>query len=168
MIRLLVFLCGFLAIVFTGCKPTEKGYQTAYDAALNKRQAAIGDLDVQLPEGALQDVDGPQLKDIDGVKIYVSNTRLKPAVEGMDLPGNYNVAVGVYKMITNCRAQADNLKSEGYQAFPAQTADGLYYTIAGSFPSQEEAVKFYQEYQKGKNRTYVGLQGAPLLIYSIK
>ena len=162
-------ICSVVCVLLlVECKPTEKGYKSAYDAALGKRQAAMADLDVNLPEGALQQVDGAQLREVDGVKVYVLNQRLKPADPGMELPGNYNVAVGTYKMITNSRSQSQALIAEGYKAFPAQEPDGMYYTIAGSFDNLSEAVKFYESYRKGKDRVYVGLPDAPVIIYSPK
>ena len=54
----------FLLFLVVACKPTEKGYKTAYDAALNKRQAAMADLNVNLPDGVIQQVDGPQLQEV--------------------------------------------------------------------------------------------------------
>lgn len=152
----------------TSCKPTEKGYRNAYDAALNKRQSTLGDLDVNISPDEIQEIDGMQLKTVDGVKVWVLNTRITPVNEEMKLPGNYNVAVGYYKMITNCQAQAEALKEEGMQAFPAKDSEGDYYTIAGSFQFLKEAVKFDLEYQKRKNSVYVGLHNAPVIIYSPK
>ena len=160
-----------LSVVFcllTSCKPTEKNYKAAYDAALGKREASMADIDVDLPEGALQEVDGPQLKEIDGVKVYVLNERIRRVDEGMAMPGNYNVAVGTYKMITNCKAQAESLKTEGYEAFPAKTMGGMFYTIAASCPTLSDAVKFIQNYKSKKDRVYVGLPNAPVIIYSPK
>ena len=155
-----------ITVALTSCKPTEKGYKSAFDAALNKREAVKADIDRNVAVSEFQSVDGAQLKEIDGVKVYVLNQRLRPAEEGMALPGSYNVAVGKYKMITNCRSQANDLKAEGYDAFPAKDTDGMYYTVAGSFATLSEAEKFTQEYQKNKDRAYVGLPSAPVIIFS--
>lgn len=149
------------------CKPTEKGYKEAYDTAFNKRQEAMADIDVSGAVDGIQRVDGPQLKEIDGVKVYILNQRISPE-SGEKLPGNYNVAIGTYKMSTNCLAQAQNLKEEGFEAFAAKATDGMYYTIAGSFDSLSDAVKFSVKYKSGKNRVYVGLPDAPVIIYSPK
>ena len=162
------FLIALLFIFLTSCKPTEKGYKAAYDAALGKREAVRTDIDSNNAVSEVQQVDGAQLKEVDGIKVFVLNQRIKPAEEGQTLPGNYNVAVGSYKMITNCRSQSLALKEEGYEAFPAREPDGMYYTIAGSFPTLSEAVKFYENYRKSKNRVYVGLPDSPVIIYSPK
>lgn len=162
-----IFLLLLLfSLLLSSCKPTEKGYKAAYDAALGKREAVKSDLGVDLPEGTFQSVDGPQLKDVDGKKVYVLNQRIKPSIDGMSLPGKYNVAVGSYKMITNCKAQAEALQNEGYEAFPAQESDGVFYTVAASFQEMSDAVKFYEKYKESKDRVYVGLPGSPVIIYS--
>ena len=163
-----IIVLSLITLFLPACKPTEKGYKSAYDAALGKREAVKADIDVDLPEGALQDFDGAQLREVDGVKVYILNQRLKPVEEDMKLPGLFNVAVGTYKMITNCRAQSNALKEEGYEAFPAQEPDGMYYTIAGSFATLSEAVKFYQDYKSAKDRVYVGLPDSPIIIFSPK
>lgn len=161
-----IYLISLLLLFLISCKPTEKGYKAAYDAALGKREAAMADIDVNLPEGAVQQVDGPQLKEYNGSKVYVLNQRIKPDVDGMRLPGSYNVAVGTYKMDTNCKAQVKVLREEGYDSFPAKDMEGMYYTIAGSFPTLDEAAKFYQKYMSEKDRVYIGLPKAPVIIYS--
>lgn len=162
----LFFISILLVLLSASCKPTEKGYKAAYDAALGKREAAMADIDVNLPEGALQQVDGPQLKEVDGVSVYLLNQRIKPVDGTEETFHSYNVAIGSYKMQTNCRAQVADLKQQGYKAFGAYDADNLFYTIAGSFPTLSEAVKFYKEYRSGSKKVYVGLPDAPVIIFS--
>lgn len=165
----LYFISILLCLIsFPSCKPTEKGYKSAYDAALNKREAAKNDILESSIDKTLQQDDGPQIRDIDGIQVYIMNRRLVPADFVMEMPDAYNVAIGQYKMITNCKSQAENLLSNGYHAFPAKDTEGMFFTIAGSFPTLSEAVKFYQDYKKGKNRTYVGLPDSPVIIYSPK
>lgn len=163
---LIIAFILFLQLV--SCKPTEKGYQAAYDAALGKRQAAIADMDVNLPEGAILQVDGPQLKEINGVNLYLLNERIRMTDEEKRLPGNYNVAVAVYKMPTNARSQANDFVSEGYEAFVASDKDNNFYTIVYSGDNLDEAVKFYDNFKNSAKRTYIGLPDSPILIYSIK
>lgn len=163
-----LLLSCLMAFILSGCKPTEKGYKTAYDAALNKRQTAIGDVDATIPTDEIQEVDGIQLKEIDGEKVYLLNQRIRPAEGGTPLPGNYNVCVGRYKMITNCKAQVNALKEQNFQAFSAEDSDGMYYVIVASFQNIKDAIKFEKEYRKGKNRVYVGLRNAPVIIFSPK
>lgn len=165
--KILSFLIAItFAISIVSCKPTEKNYKAAYDAALGKREAAKADMDVNLPEGALQQIDGPQLKEVDGKQVYILNMRIRPLDQGIKLPGKYNVAIGSYKMNTNCLAQVDVLKKEGYEAFAVRDSEPMYYSIAGSFETLQEAVQFYEDYKKGKNRVYVGLPNNPVIIFT--
>lgn len=151
--------------VFSGCKPTEKGYKSAYDAALNKRHAQ--EQDANLPDGSrLMDVDGPQLKVVKGVQVYVLSEFLKNVDADGIMPSKYNVAVGCYKMPTNGKAQAENLRAKGLDAFCAKTGDNKFYTIAGSFTTIDEAIELYKKFADDKNATFVGLPNAPVIIYS--
>lgn len=161
LIAIFLFLCG--------CKPTEKGYKAAYDAALSKREAATNtEIEVENRLGNVQRIGDPVLKNIDGKEVYILNKRIRPADSESPLPGNYNVAIGKYKMITNCRSQSADLKEQGYNSFPAQTTGDEFYTIAGSFDNLAEAIEFYEKYKNGKDKVYVGLPNSPVIIYSPK
>ena len=85
------------SVLLTGCKPTERNYRAAYDAALAKRQAEA-ELRM-LPASGLMSDDGPQLKIVNGDSLYVVKERLK-AAPGDTLPSSgWAVGVGVYKII---------------------------------------------------------------------
>ena len=157
---------ALVALTLIACKPTEQNYQAAYDAAIGKRQTVKADVDSTLVMGSVQQIDGPQLREFEGTQIYVFNKRLRPEVKDESLPGSYNVAVGTYKMPTNCRAQVENLKAEGFDAFVAKDADDKYYSIAGSFSSLKEASALYNKLLENKNRVYIGFPDSPVIIYS--
>ena len=152
-------------LMLASCKPTEKGYQSAYDAAQHKRDSFNASLGVNIPEGALQQVDGPQLKEIDGKSVYVLNRRLK-ALDNDSILCEYNVAVGEFKMSTNAIALAENLRKEGYKAFAAADMDEKYFTIASTFSNMADALSFLDKYKSAKDRVYVGLPEAPVIIYT--
>ena len=162
----LLIIILFLSI--NACKPTEKGYKSAYDAALNKRESVNASFEVNMDGKVLEQVDGPQLKEIDGIKVYVENQRLRPVSHFEILPGNYNVAVSIYKMSTNANSQVQDLRETGLDAFVAKDTDDRFYTIAGSYDSMAEALKLYKTLQKDKQRIYVGFPQAPVIIYSPK
>lgn len=166
--KIFLSIFSFFILAFIGCKPTEQGYKNAYDAALNKREAAMGDMGVNLPKGALQQVDGPQLRKMAGGEFYFIGKNLSPMEEGKTLPGNYNVVAGEFKMPTNCRALVATLREEGFEAFVAEDKEEKFYSVAGSFDSEKEAADCYKKLQEMKDRVYVGLPGAPVIIYSRK
>lgn len=156
-----VLLSGVVAM--TGCKPTEKNYKSAYDAALAKRSAEAADPDLNLPSGGYRRVGDPEMKSVNGKDYPYLFVRLKPRSEGAAMKA-YNVAVSVYKMPTNCDAQVADLRSEGYPAFGAETGDDRFYVIIGSYPTLEEAASGVDEYtSENKEAVYVGLP-SPVII----
>ena len=167
-----MFILRYFAIIilsfflFVGCKPTEKGYKAAYDAALGKRQATSVDFDASLGVGTFQLSDGPQLKEIDGQQVYVLNQPLKNLDNQSKLPHSYNVAVGTYKMLTNCSAQVSGLKEDGYDAFVAIDSEDRFFSVAGSFQTMKEALTFYNKYRQKKGQSYVGFPDSPVIIFS--
>lgn len=155
-------MAAVMACGLWGCKPTEKNYKAAYDAALNKRQQV--DPDIQIPGGTLL-VDGaPRKILVNGDSVYISNEKLK-FEDGLEhVKHRYSVAVGSYKMLTNCSAHVSDLFSKGYEAFAAESSAGKYYAIAGSFKSLDEAASFAVSYaEREKKAPFVGLPGAPVI-----
>lgn len=157
-----LLLTGFVSL--TGCKPTEKNYKSAYDAAVAKRQAENSDPDLNLPAGGYQKIGAPVIKEIGGKDYDYLFVRAKPLNEGDEMHP-YNVAVSVYKMPTNCQSQVRDLRDAGYAAFGVKTGDDRYYVIAGSYPTIEEAASAADAYAaKNKEAVYVGLGASPLIL----
>lgn len=151
-----------------GCKPTEKNYKSAYDAAVNKRQSSDAlDADLGIPGGKLQREGDPALRVVNGDSVYFLVGRLK-FIDGEEHEKHrFNVAVGAYKMQTNCSAQVSDLFAKGYAAFGASNPGGMFYVIAGSFDTLDEAVSFDKAFQsKESAHIYSGLPQAPVIIES--
>lgn len=164
--KLSIVLLTLASMTIVGCKPTEKNYKSAYDAAVNKRQASETlDSELGIPRGKLQQVDGPATRVVNGDTVYVTVQHLK-FIDGVEHEMHrYNVAVCAYKMKTNCAALVSDLFSKGYQAFGVQNSEGMFYVIAGSFDSLEEAATFDKSFQtKEKKHVYSGLPSAPVII----
>ena len=158
-----------VAIAMTGmvgCKPTETNYQAASDVAKKKRQASDAlDAELGIPSGGLINTDGPMLHVVHGDSVYVKVDRVRMLESSSGKLQQYNVAVGSYKMNTNCVAQVEDLCSKGYSAFGVMNADRVYYVIAGSFPTLEEAAAFDTLFQrKERGQVYPGLNGKPVII----
>lgn len=153
-------LCLFL---LTSCKPTEKGYKAAYDAAVGKRMEMI---ESSTPVTGVISAEGPNISEYKGKQIFVLTDRLKTLDEQEKLH-KYCVAVSVYKMPTNCIAQVKALKEEGFEATAGRSSDDKFYVIAGSFKEMDEAIEFMEKYKAGEDRHYVGLPDSPVLINNI-
>lgn len=134
-----------LLMLAPGCKPTERNYKSAYDAALAKRQAA--DTDMNLPVGALMVEGEPSLRQVDGRDVYWLTAVLRPVTEGARGADAYNVAVGSYKVPTNALDQSRALRDEGLDAYACRGENDHYYTVAGSFDTAAEALAFIDSFR---------------------
>lgn len=158
--RKCVFLAGIAVLLLVGCKPTEKNYRAAYDAALNKRAQAQESL---AAEGLITE-DAPRRVTIDGKEFSVIDENIK--VDSGDITlGPVLVAVARFKMPTNARAGADALRGKGYEAVAARAVGEKWYTIAGSFRDVGEAASFIGRFcRDNPGFQFIGLDGEPVII----
>ena len=157
-------MMGILALlVLAGCKPTERGYQQAYDAAKQKREQV--QRENMLPAEGLQSDEGPQQRVISGDTVYVDRQRLRTE-EGQPLPKSWYVAVGVYKMNTNAKANAARLREKGWkEAQAVKGQQGRWYTMAAGAGSLDSVRVIAKQFKKeNKQYPYVGLPGSPVLV----
>lgn len=160
-IAFIICLSCFLAM-FSSCKPTEKNYRAAYDAAIAKREKA--NAENMLPASGLLTVDGPRLHVVGGDTLYVMNEHLKAYPDSIHLK-EYNVAVAMFKMRTNASALASRLSTEKHAFFVAQGSEDKWYTIAGSFESLDAAIETGIDFKKQHPEyNYISLPGAPVII----
>ena len=68
----------------------------------------------------------------------------------------YSVVVGSFKQRTNANGMCEQLKEDGYEAFVAQNAHGMYRVIACTFATREEAVAARKEIIKRYPTNFVG------------
>lgn len=156
-----------LALVsLAGCKPTEKGYRQAYDAAKAKREAAAREQ--MLPAEGLQSEDGPQLRVLDGDTVYVLRERLRTE-DSKRAPRPWLLGVGVYKMNTNAKANAASLQAEGYaDATALRGPEGKWYTVAAMAGTLDSLRVIGADFRRRhRDYPYVGLPAAPVLINAL-
>jgi cell division septation protein DedD len=63
----------------------------------------------------------------------------------------YNVVVAQFKQIFNAKAMMGRLKNQGYDAIVLQNPDPLYYVVAGSVDSKNEAVELLKKLTNDKS-----------------
>lgn len=123
-----------LTATFAGCKPTEKGYQQAYDAARSKREQKDPDDDLLTGGHRLLTEEATNWRVIDGDSLQLQHKFLKP-LDGNSWPqsGPYRLAVAMMKMTTNAKSMLADLK-KNRSLTPVIATDGkdTYYIIAGS------------------------------------
>ena len=160
-----VILCVFLML--SGCHATEKGYKSAYDAALNKRQQTSADIALENSIDGFKHEDGPAKQKVGDKEVFVIHENLAPIEAGIEIPGEYNIAVASFSMPTNCVALVSTLKDKGYPAFAAKNKDEKFYVIVSSFTTLGEAADYIAEYSKSNpEASYIGLPSAPIVINS--
>lgn len=157
-------LTGMLLFV-GGCKPTEKNYQAAYEAAVQKRQKDATDPDIFLPEGSMQQIGAPEKREINGHEIMFKVERLKKVQDDQNPIHRYNVAVSCYKMKTNCLGQVADLSEGGYDSYGGMAGEDKYYVFAGGFDTLDEAILFFEKFKaKHKTSYFVGLPSSPVIV----
>lgn len=149
--------------MFVGCKPTEKNYKSAYDAAIAKREQAAAE-QMRPATGLLSD-DGPKMRVLAGDTIFVSQERLRMP-DGGKVPGQWAVAVGVFKMDTNAKASASALRDKGYgRATAVKASEGRYYSLATTVSTLDSARVAQREFRDANpGYPFIGLPGAPVII----
>lgn len=159
----IVISAAMVALMFVGCKPTEKNYKAAYDAALARRQEAVKE-QMRPATGLLSD-DEPQLRVVEGDSVYVLKERLR-LLDGTRLPGKWSVCVGVFKMDTNAKAAVEDMRAEGYMdAVVAKASGSRYYPVVATAGTLDSARMISKEFvARFPAYPFVGLPGAPVLI----
>lgn len=154
---------AIVALIFVGCKPTENNYRKAYDAAIAKREAAAAE-QMRPATGLLSD-EGPQLRVMDGDSIYILKETIRND-DGSRLSGKWAVAVGRYKMDTNAKASASDMKAKGFpNAKTVKSVGGNHYVLTTTVESLDSARVAAKVFQMSMPQYYyVGLPGSPLLI----
>lgn len=160
--RIFVFAVAGMSLL-SACKPTEKNYRAAYDAAVAKRQAA--EAEAMLPASGLISADGPQMRVVEGDTLFVESLRLRSDSAAWHQPA-MAIAVSLYKMPTNARSAAAMLRDKGFRDAVAARATGdRWYVLAGGTESLKEAREFVKNFKKDmKEFPYIGLPGAPVII----
>lgn len=156
-------LVGGLLLTAVGCKPTEKNYKAAYDAALAKRQTKI-DADLGVPEEGLIVEGAPVRRTFDDTQVWYLVTSIGALDEGSLPPGRFNVATGAFKMPVNALDQARTLRGRGYESLAVRGENDLFYTVVSTEDSISGAVAFYKEFiDRNPEFTYVGLPSLTII-----
>lgn len=154
---------AIVALMFVGCKPTEKNYKSAYDAALAKREQAAAE-QMRPATGLLSD-DGPTMKVVDGDTLFVTRERLR-LPDGKRPEGEWGVAVALFKMSTNASATVDNLKEAGLPtAVYVKGTEGRHYALADITATLDSARVVVKDFRHAfPDYPFIGLPGAPVII----
>lgn len=158
-----ILLC---AIALSACKPTEKNYKAAYDAAIAKRTAATKTADDLTDGHEIQREGAPRKVIQNGDTLLVLTARLSGYGDDASAPvKRYNLAVGAYKMPANAVAQTAALKEDGWDARVLQTHDGVFYVIAAQSDDRDEIAAKLKTFRKRyPEMHFVGMPDGPVAI----
>lgn len=163
-------LAGLLLVLFASCKPTEKNYQAAYDAAKAKREYVDPDQALLTGGHAILSEDASAWVTVGKDSLQLVRTFLKPTDStGWAEKGPYRLAVAMFKMSTNANSLADDLKSKG-GADPVVARDGedRLFLIVGSGPTTESLGAALESFRKkNPDFPYIGMNPPmPIVIFS--
>ncbi|MBR2379326.1 MAG: SPOR domain-containing protein [Bacteroidaceae bacterium] len=149
-----LFIFGTITIVtlsITSCRGNYEATKAAYEKAM---EAAV--------ERPTITADTPTDDAITEIQPMVStSSEAKERTESVKVIDEatiqaYSVVVGSFKQLTNAKGMCERLKEDGYDAFVAQNAHGMYRVIACTFATRNEAVAARKELVNRYPSSYVG------------
>ena len=162
-------MAAAVAIVATACKTTEANYKRAYDLAVKDKDDAdpvantIYDaIRREALPAAVVTAEGDTLR-------YKSEHLTVTQDQGLDetrVMKRYCVVAGQFKQKFNAKAMAKRLRESGYEsAFVIQTAEPLYYVVALTTDSPNEAVE--AERAIANDKEFVLREPCPMIVRPI-
>ena len=163
-------ICVVALLMLASCKPTEKGYRQAYEAAKNKRQQADPDEALLTGGHKLLNENSSNWKVIGNDSLQIQHTFLCPA-EGKPWPqsGPYRLAVAMFKMNTNANSVIKDLSEKGtLKPVVAGNGKGEHFIIAGSATYPDSLSQVLATFRKENPKfSYIGLTPPqPVIIVS--
>lgn len=157
-----IVIASALAML-TGCKTTEANYRAAYEATVHKRQQASG-VDSTLHSIISNETPKSYLtvgSDSLPLKVeYIGYTENSGATR--ENTCRYNIVVGQFKQLFNAQAMRKRLIDSGYDARLLHTREPIYFVVASSCNTPEEAQAQYQRILYDKKITLP--KGMPFIL----
>lgn len=153
---LLILTVAAAIMLLPACKPTEKNYKAAYEAAKQKQKRDAEDPDILIPAGGLIDDDAPKATVINGITVNLRYEALKH-ISGAEM-NTFNVAIAAYKMTANALSHWERIKDQYAGALVVQNSKELFYVCIGTYAGKEEAAEAAAAYSaKHPDALYPGL-----------
>ena len=167
LLRLTLTMCLLGGMLYS-CKPTEKGYRQAYEAARNKMEQKDPDEELLTGGHRLLSEEATNWRVIDGDSVEMEHKFIKPLKDSAwPQSGPYRLAVAMLKMTTNANSMLTDLK-KGRSLTPVIATDGkdTYYIIAGSATYADSLGNVLKTFKReNPGFQYIGLAGGrPLII----
>ncbi|MCM1152939.1 MAG: SPOR domain-containing protein [Muribaculum sp.] len=163
---LLIAAASLYIIGVGGCKPTEKNYKAAYEAADAKRRAdleqrGLGNMTLQNDLNISKRPVGEK-----GDSIWICHDLLTleaDEISGLS-EGRYGVAVAMFRMPANANAMSEDLRSRGMKAAVGKSGNGKWFVLSNIFTTLNDAAAGIQAFEReNPDFLYVGLP-APAIV----
>lgn len=140
--RLHLLIAAIIALGAISCKTTEENYRKAYEAASAQQRESTG-LDSTI-YGRIRNQAVTSRLTVGGDSLPLRREYIGYTDGGGSSRENvrrYNVVVGQFKQVFNARQMRQRLIDGGYEgAMIVHTREPLYYVIAASVPTPDEAL----------------------------
>lgn len=155
------------AVAMTACKPTEKNYRNAYEAAKSKREQKDPDEALLTGGHRLLSEAASNWRVVGGDSLQLQHILLTPT-EGYSWNGTgpYRLAVAQFSMSTNAEAAIKDIKRGKLNPVVAKTGKGNLFIIAGSATTPDSLATTLQTFRsENPEFQFIGLEGEkPLII----
>lgn len=166
----LIFMAVAMLLLAGACKPTEKNYRAAYDAAKAKREYKDPDEELLTGGHRLLSDDATNWVVLGQDSLQTERIWLKPS-DGAKWPqsGPYRLAVAMFKMSTNANSTLSDLKKhKGLTPVIAEDGQKRLFLIAGSATTPDSLAAVLSTFRKAApDFTYIGMEKSrPMVIFS--
>ncbi len=144
------------------CKPTEKNYRLAYELAQQKARENLDDAEYAM----MLEEEQPPLVHAgdDSIRARTLPLMWQYSPQSLDSgrradPLRYNLAVGMYTMLTNAKAHADNLVAKGWHSVVFRSGGKpSYYVVAMRSDSLDRVATEARRYIRENPNGIVGMR----------
>lgn len=157
-VPLFALIC-VVALTLGSCKPTEGNYQSAYDAALAKRNQTDPDADILYGNHKLSSTLGatPQTEGTDTLLVLRTPAKLINATPEAEA-NRYHTAIAFYRMEANATDHAARLAAAGETGTAvAKLGDEKYLVLIHSAPSLKDAFAYTSALRARSSGPWIGL-----------
>ncbi len=145
-------LCIAMLLAASGCKTTEANYRAAYEVAKEKsaeKSPVEGTIYDQMRREA---IDSRLIVKGDSLPMLTVQVATVPQYSTPETVKQYSVVVNQLKQALNAKSQVERLREPGYPgALLVVTAEPLYYVVAESVATPDDAAAAFKKVMDDKN-----------------
>ena len=166
--KILLTVAGSVVLLMgTGCKPTERNYQAAYEKAAEAARLKNEEEQTGAFGNKLESLDGPRREIVGADTLLIGSGLVKSFESTLPDDGKkIGIAISRYTQPTNARRQLQDLNRTSSDGLMASDGQGNYYVMikrVDTLPDAAEAIRVFAA--ANPDYPYIGLNGNPLVFY---